>query len=251
MNQSPKTTLILLPGMVCDHASWAPVIQGLEALADIRVADYGNHDQFTAMAESVLASAPGQFALAGHSMGGRVALEICRLAPERVERLCLIATEHTPKPDGEAGLNETRARQGMLDLARASGMQAMAEAWTPNLLASAHQNNDELNGRIINMIAAQPVARLQSHINAGDSRPDSTDVLRQLSCQVLLIAGAEDKLRPAAVMAHMTPLIANCQFETIPDCGHMPMMEQPDTVGQLLFRWMNAELNASQQQERL
>lgn len=241
MRQNPEnTTLILLPGMVCNHDSWAPVLAELSTGIDCRVADYGSCDSLADMAALVLASAPERFALAGHSMGGRVAMEICRLAPERVQRLCLIATEHTPKPAGEAGIQENNARLGMLDLARANGMQAMAETWSPNLLANASKHGEEPMDSLVRMIASQPVERLQAHITAGESRPDSTNVLKQLTCPVLLIAGAEDALRPASVMADMAALMPGCQLEIIPNCGHMPMMEQPDTVGKLLHGWLAA-----------
>jgi pimeloyl-ACP methyl ester carboxylesterase len=239
-HNTDNNTLILLPGMVCDRASWAPVLASVENIADCRVADYGNRQSLTDMAASVLASAPERFSLAGHSMGGRVAMEICRLAPERVSRLCLIATEHTAKPGGEAGQKETSARLGMLDLARSKGMRAMAEAWAPGLLADAAKANPEPLGSLIEMIADQPVERLQAHITAGESRPDSTRALENLVCPVLLIAGAEDTLRPASVMADMASLMPGCRFETIPDCGHMPMMEQPDLVGKLLQKWLVA-----------
>lgn len=239
MRQNPDT-LILLPGMVCDRASWEPVIGKLVRFADIQVADYGDQDSLAGMAESVLASAPECFSLAGHSMGGRVALEICRLAPERVQRLCLIATEHTPKPEGDAGIAETNARLGMLELAKSQGMHAMAEMWSPNLLAEANRKNPALLEEMTRMISRQSAAQLASHIRAGENRPDSTGVLEQLACPVLLIAGAEDALRPASVMARMQALIANSQFKTISDCGHMPMMEQPDSVGELLCKWLAA-----------
>jgi pimeloyl-ACP methyl ester carboxylesterase len=247
MNQRQnQDTLILLPGMVCDQASWAPVLGHLEKSVEIQIADYGDQASLTGMAEAALASAPPSFSMAGHSMGGRVAMEICRLAPERVQRLCLIATEHTPKPEGDAGIRETNARLGMLELARSQGMTAMAKAWSPNLLAEENRSNQVLLDEMIRMIGRQPVERLETHITAGEARPDSTDVLRSLDCPVLLIAGEEDALRPASVMARMQSLIAHCHFEIIPSCGHMPMMEQPDTVGSLLQNWLTAEINPSE-----
>mgnify|MGYP006151917887 CR=1 FL=1 len=83
-------TLVLLPGLMCDAAVWAPQVQALSASHHCMVMDWGLTDSLTAMAQQVLAAAPATFALAGHSMGGRVALEVMRLAPERVERLVLL-----------------------------------------------------------------------------------------------------------------------------------------------------------------
>lgn len=236
--QSTSQTLILLPGMVCNQSSWAPVIEALEGQVNLVVATYPELDSLTAMAEKVLATAPATFALAGHSMGGRVAMEICRLAPERVERLCLIATEHTGKPTGEAGQQETRARTGMIDLARQQGMRAMAEQWAPSLIDKDHPEKAGLISQVADMIAGQSLDTLRAHITAGEHRQDSASTLRVLTCPVLLIAGAADTLRPAYVMAQMKDLITDCQFESIAVCGHMPMMEQPETVSQLMQQWL-------------
>lgn len=165
-------------------------------------------------------------------------MEICRLAPERVERLCLMATEHTGKPAGETGQQETRARMGMIDLARQQGMRAMAEQWAPSLIAADHPDQAGLIGRVADMIAGQSLDTLQAHITAGEHRQDSASVLSQLTCPMLLIAGEADTLRPASVMAQMQDLITDCQFESIAVCGHMPMMEQPETVSQLMRGWL-------------
>ena len=114
-NLQPSTSdareqLVLAPGMLCDAAVWAEQIAGLHGLADCLIPDYGEARSMTRMAMRVLSQAPPLFSIAGHSMGGRVALEVCRLAPERVQRLCLLSTEHRPAPQGEAGRQEIEAR---------------------------------------------------------------------------------------------------------------------------------------------
>ncbi|HOZ62909.1 MAG TPA: alpha/beta hydrolase, partial [Burkholderiaceae bacterium] len=99
-----KPTLILLPGLMCDAIVWAPQVQALSAVANCVVPKYGTLNSLTAMAEHVLATAPTQrFALAGHSMGGRVAFEVMRLAPERAERLALLDTGFHPMGHGVDG----------------------------------------------------------------------------------------------------------------------------------------------------
>ncbi|MEO8122296.1 MAG: alpha/beta fold hydrolase, partial [Rhodoferax sp.] len=92
-----KPTLMLLSGLMCDAAVWAPQCAALQAQAQCVVPDYGLRDSLAAMAQQVLAEAPTErFSLAGHSMGGRVALEVLRLAPQRVERLALLDTGTQP-----------------------------------------------------------------------------------------------------------------------------------------------------------
>jgi pimeloyl-ACP methyl ester carboxylesterase len=104
---NPKPTLILLPGLLCDRTVWEPQIAALSPRCTIQVADFWGLDSFDAMADRVLADAPPRFALAGHSMGGRVALEIMRKAPERVERLALLSTGVHPVLPNEAAPRAT------------------------------------------------------------------------------------------------------------------------------------------------
>src|SRR5215468_7474810 len=124
-----KPTLVLLPGLLCDETVWAHQVAALSPIADVRVADFRGFDSITAMAQAVLAQAPQRFALAGHSMGARVALEVVRLAPARVERLALLDTgTHPLRPD------ETEKRQVLVDLAIREGMAALAARWLPPMV---------------------------------------------------------------------------------------------------------------------
>ena len=84
--------LVLVPGLLCDAAVWKPQMKALKKLARIQVADHGELDSLGAMAEAILAKAPPKFAVAGHSMGGRVALEVVRRAASRVTGLALLDT---------------------------------------------------------------------------------------------------------------------------------------------------------------
>jgi len=135
MSMSART-LVLLPGLMCDEAVWAPSLSGLPAGWEPWVADSGLCNSLQAMAEAVLAGAPqGPFALAGHSMGGRVALEVVRVAPQRVSHLALLDTGHTPRAAGEAGAEEARKRYALLELARTQGVRTMAQTWVQGMVA--------------------------------------------------------------------------------------------------------------------
>ena len=120
--------LLLLPGLLCDTAVWTPVLPHLDSAVQCRLPDYSNATSLVAMAERVLADAPPTFALAGHSMGGRVALEIVRKARERVSRLALLDTGFRPRPAGAAGEDEKARRLALLALSRAQGMRPMASS---------------------------------------------------------------------------------------------------------------------------
>lgn len=231
--------LVLLPGMVCSSASWSPQLVALRDSAVLRVPTYGQAPTFTAMAEVVLQQAPARFALAGHSMGGRVALEVYRLAPSRVERLCLIGTEFRGCPPGVEGERETAGRLKLLQLAQQEGMRAMAKAWLPALLAESRVNDPELSQQIIEMIAGFAPKDLERHILAGASRPDSSAVLSELQCPVLLIGGSDDRIRPLTVLQEMASRIRNCRLIGLGGCGHMPMLERPEQVNDALRAWLS------------
>jgi pimeloyl-ACP methyl ester carboxylesterase len=127
-------TLVLVPGLMCDAAVWAPLLPSLSAHRHCVVVDHGDSDDLAGMAQRLLAAAPEQFALAGHSMGGRVALEVCRLAPQRVSHLALMDTGHTARAAGAAGDEEARKRQALLDKARSQGLRAMAAEWVQGMV---------------------------------------------------------------------------------------------------------------------
>src|SRR6201986_2260110 len=105
--------LVLVPGLMCDEAVWQPQLKALKKVGHIQVADHGELDSLGAMAEAILARAPPKFAVAGHSMGGRVALEVVRRAASRVTGLALLDTGYTPLAAGAAGQKEAGGAPGL------------------------------------------------------------------------------------------------------------------------------------------
>src|SRR5580698_9652787 len=126
-------TVFLLPGLLCDETIWSDQRQALEAVADVVIPDFRHVNSIAAMAQLVLDAAPQRFAVAGHSMGGRVALEVFRMAPDKVERLALLDTGIHPRAPAE----QTK-RGELIDLARTSGMEALAARWLPPMLHRNH-----------------------------------------------------------------------------------------------------------------
>src|SRR6516162_7470767 len=108
------TALILVPGLMCDRTVWEPQIRDLAGIADCSVPDHGTLNALPAMAAAILAQAPPTFALAGHSMGGRVAFEVFRQVPQRVERMALLDTNYKPFPAGASGEQEREGRYKLL-----------------------------------------------------------------------------------------------------------------------------------------
>src|SRR5579884_4426562 len=123
------STLCLLPGLLCDDTVWRPQLEAMGRAANTHVADLWGLSSFAAMAEQVLAETEGPLAVAGHSMGARVALEMWRLAPERLERLALLSTGfHGPRE------HEAEGRMALVELAYRQGMAAVAARWLPPML---------------------------------------------------------------------------------------------------------------------
>lgn len=234
-----KPTLILVPGLMCDATAWQPVLPGLSALAQCHVVDHGMADSLPAMAQQLLAQAPARFALAGHSMGGRVALEVMRVAPDRITHLGLFDTGHLPLPAGEAGQAEIAKRMALLSLAREQGVRAMATEWVQGMVAPQRLADTALIGSILDMFERKSADVFERQLRALIQRPDASDVLRRLNCPTLVMCGELDAwATPAQHRALAQEIPSRPDMASLPDCGHMAMQEQPDAVLRLMRDWL-------------
>ena len=233
-------TLLLLPGLLCDRAVWQPQIDALSGRFDCVVPDYSSLDSLTAMAERVLATAPTEkFALAGHSMGGRVALEVVRLAPHRVERLALLDTSYPPLASGNEGELERSRRMALLQIARSQGMRVMGNAWASGMVHPTRLNTP-LYDSILDMIERNTPDMFAAQINALLTRPDATPVLSAVRCPTLVLCGREDAWSPLQRHKEMHAAISGSRLVAIEHCGHMSTMEKPDAVSQAFEQWLDA-----------
>jgi pimeloyl-ACP methyl ester carboxylesterase len=233
-----KPTLIFLPGLMCDAAVWAPQVAYLSSQADCLVLDYGLCDSLTVMAQQALDSTDvACFALAGHSMGGRVALEVMRLAPQRVQRLALLNTGTHPFVPGAAGDKEKAGRLALLELARQQGMRAMGQQWLrgmvhPDVLGSA------LFESMLDMLERSSPAQFAAQITALLNRPDAAAVLPTVACPTLVLTGQQDAWSPPAQHEAMCQHIPGATLCLVPECGHMSTLEQPAAVNLALSTWL-------------
>ena len=233
--------LILVPGLMCDADSWQPTLDQLPASVHCHVVDHGQADSLVTMAQQLLAQAPERFALAGHSMGGRVALEVMRIAPERVTHLALLDTGYLPKPDGLAGDAERDKRWALLAIAREQGVRAMATHWVQGMVAPHRLNDHALIDAVLNMFERKSAALFERQINALLTRPDGSDVLAHIRIPTLVLCGEADSWSPPAQHQAMANLIpAQPPATVIADAGHMVMMEAPERVAQAMLRWLTA-----------
>ena len=233
-----KPALLLLSGLTCDRAVWTEQIDVLSASTDCIVPVYGELDSIASMAQRVLREAPAHFALAGHSMGGRVAFEILRAAPQRVTRLALLDTGYEQRAAGEAGEAEARQRQRLVDIAFADGMRAMGREWVRGMVHPERLRDAGLIEAILAMIERQTPTAFAAQIRALLNRPDASDVLPTIACPTLLVCGRQDAWSPLVRHETLAGLIPGSRLEIIEDCGHMSTMEQPACVSTVLQRWL-------------
>lgn len=229
-----KPFVYLLPGLLCDRAIFAPQVAALEAAGfAVAVADFRDFDSITAMAEAVLTAAPPRFALAGHSMGGRAALEVMRLAPSRVERLALLDTGIHPRRPGEA-----EKRQALIDLAKAEGMRALAAQWLPPMVHPAHLKDAALMGALTAMVERMSPQIYERQVKALLNRPDAGAVLGGIRCEVMVGVGRQDAWSPLAQHEEIAAAIPQARLVIFEDCGHMAPLEAPAAVNAALLRWL-------------
>lgn len=235
-----KVELLLLPGMICDAAFWRAQVKDLSDIAVPHVMSFGTLESFEAMADKVLSEAPPRFALAGHSMGGRVAQEVYRKAPERVLKLALLATDYRGHVNEEARVAEEARRTGMLAKVQAEGMESFAKGWVKMVVAPANMQNTVLVDDVVAMMARQTPAMLAAHTLAGLVRPDYTDMLARISVPTLIAPGDADTLRPVSVHEEMATRVRGSALVVIEGSGHMVAMEKPAAVTNAMRDWLLA-----------
>ncbi len=238
MNDSTlsATPLLLLPGLICDARIWASQAAALRGTRAVHAIDgYGEADSLGAMAETVLANAPPRFALAGHSMGGRVALEVIRRAPERVERLALISTGvHLPRSEKEA-----EGRFSLLARGVEQGMDALIDAWLPPMVWEPNRLIPGLMDALARMCADMGLDAYERHIRALLARPEVESLLPGIRCPTLVATGRHDEWAPPAQHEGIAAAIPGARLEIIEEAGHMVPAERPDALTDTLVRWLD------------
>lgn len=231
-------TLVLVPGLMCDAAVWTPLLPRLSPHCHCLVIDHGDSDDLQDMAARLLVAAPERFALAGHSMGGRVALEVYRQAPERVTHLALMDTGHTPRAVGAAGEEEARKRHALLDIAQRQGVRAMAADWVRGMVHPDRLSDTALITAILDMFERKSADTFARQIQALLQRPDAGPVLQALAVPTLVQCGRQDSWANVAQHQAMQALATHAVLDVIEDAGHMAPMEQPEAVAASLLRWL-------------
>lgn len=228
-----RTPLILLPGLLLDERLYGAQTTALAERAELRVMDLTGADSIAAMAAAVLAEAPERFALCGLSMGGYVAFEIMRRAPERVTRLALLDTQ--ARPDSA----ESRARRrDLIALAERGAFETATARLLPLFIHPDRREDQALTATIEGMarrVGRDGFLRQQTAIlNRVDSRPG----LAAIACPTLVLCGRQDLLTPVEVHYEIAAAIPAATLVVLPHCGHLSPLEQPAMVNAQLAAWL-------------
>ena len=229
-----KIKLVLVPGLLCDALLWRAQLEQLADIAEMRVADHTRSTTMAGVARDVLADAPYKsFALAGLSMGGYVALEMMRQAPQRVHRLALLDTSAR----GETA-EQTERRKAFIALAARGKFAGVTEALMPQLIHPSRLGDTALTGAIrqmANNVGKEAFVRQQQAIM---SRAESRPLLAAIKCPTLVLCGRQDQLTPLDRHEEMAAGIQGAKLEVLEECGHISTMEKPGEVNRALRQWL-------------
>ena len=232
-----KTPLVLLPGLLCDAALWEPQLSDLADIADFFVADLTEQETMKDMAAAVLRDAPWkEFALAGLSMGGYVAQEIMRQAPQRVKKLALLDTRSRP----EESL-ETERRHQFIKLAQSErGFTPVTTRLLPFLLHPSRVKDASLVKVVREMAERIGVEAYVRQQTAIISRPDFRPDLSKIRCPTLVLCGREDQLTPISDSEFIAAAVPGAKLVVVEECGHMSTLERPQAVNRAMRNWLTS-----------
>ncbi len=228
-----RPCLVLASGQLLTAECWTPQIVGLGDDCDIRLADHTRDDTIAGMASRLLAEAPDRFHLAAHALGGFVAFEVMRRAPERVLSLVLLST--LASADGPS---QTARREGYIRLVEAGDFAGVVEERIPILVHPARREDEALLAVVRRMAMDTGPQTFLRQQRAIMGRVDSRPGLAAISCPTLLLRGAQDGITSAEHQAEILAALPAAHLETLEDAGHLITLERPRTVNALLRAWL-------------
>lgn len=229
------TPILLVPGLLSSAEIFAPQLPALWAHGPVTIANTLAGDTMADMAARILADAPPRFALVGVSMGGYLAFEILRQAPERVERLALVCA--SARPDTP---EQSEQRRDMVRRAEAVGFERFC-ALGADALAHPSRKGDPALGAIgLRMGLAVGLEGLKRQTEAVIGRVDNRPLLAAIRVPTVIIVGDSDPLTPPALSEEMAAAIAGAKLVIAPECGHVITLERPEVVNAALVAWLEA-----------
>jgi pimeloyl-ACP methyl ester carboxylesterase len=225
--------VVLVPGLTCSARLYAEQIPALWRFGPVMVADHTRDDSMASIARRILAGAPPRFALAGLSMGGYIAFEILRQAPQRVARLALLDTgarAETPE--------QTERRKVVIALAKSGRYAEVPDIAFPIYVHRNRLNDADLKRTVRMMAEETGVDAFLRQQQAIMSRPDSRPGFSSIKCLTLVLVGDGDEATPPELAREIAGAITGARLVMIADCGHLSTLEQPEKVTAALVDWM-------------
>jgi pimeloyl-ACP methyl ester carboxylesterase len=226
--------IALIPGLTCSARLYADQIPALWQFGPVTVADHTRDDSMAAIARRIVAAAPPRFALAGLSMGGYIAFEVMRQAPQRVAKLALLDTgarAETPE--------QTERRKVVIALAKSGRYAEVPDIAFPIYVHRNRRNDAGLKQTVRTMAAETGVEAFLRQQQAIMGRPDSRPGLGAIKCPTLVLVGDGDEATPPELAHEIAGAIGGARLSVIDDCGHLSALEQPEKVTATLVDWMN------------
>jgi pimeloyl-ACP methyl ester carboxylesterase len=228
-----RIPLLLLPGLLCDRRLWAPQMASLADIAEPIVADLTRDDSIEAMARRALVALPRRFAVAGLSMGGYVAQEIMRQAPERVIGLALLDTS------ARADAPEQRQRRSdLIALSQRGQFHGVTHRLLPQLIHPDRLGDTSLVKIITEMAESVGIEGFGRQEAAILARRDGRADLTRITASTLVLCGREDLLTPLPLAEEMAALIPKADLHIVEHCGHITTLERPTQVSDALRQWL-------------
>lgn len=228
------STLVLVPGLLCDEVIWADQIAAFQGRFEVVVPVFRSATSIEEMAEISLGYTDDRMSIVGLSMGARVALEMWRAEPDRIDRLALLDFWVGPAAEGEPD-----RRRVLTDMSRDEGIQAMAEVWVGGMVHPDRRDDPALLEAMYRMVGSYTPDQHAGQIQALLNRADLWPVLPTISVPTLVAVGRQDPWRTVEQHEQMAAEIRGSRLEVIEDCGHLSPAERPEAVNELIEDWLN------------
>jgi len=230
------TSLLLLPGLMNDERVWRPVVALLGAGRRVHIAPTHLHDSVQASApDAIAAMPPGPFAVAGFSLGGYVALEVCRQVPGRIAGLGLLDTG--ARADAEEA-RHTRARMVEAIGTGTATLDQLAAGFAPRVVHRSRLQDQELLSLLADMAAAVGSEGFAKQQRAAMDRADSRGMLASVRVPALVLCGRDDQVTPLPLSEEMATLLPHAELVVVDNAGHMTTLEQPRAAGAAVLGWL-------------
>ena len=226
---------MLIPGLLGSARMYAAQIPQLWRAGPVMIADHTRDDSMGAIARGILGTAPPRFALAGLSMGGYIAFEILRQAPERIAKVAFLDTSARADTPEQIAM-----RRAQMTLASQGRLAEVVEQQFPRLVHQNHRADPALRQVFTLMAEDVGAAAFIRQQTATLGRSDSRSTLGSIRCPTLVLVGEDDELTPPERAGEIAAAIHGARLVTVTQSGHMSTLEQPDAVARALLQWLHA-----------